>query len=145
MIFNGHVKPNGALIIHNRSMFDSAVGSMARENDVKVTIEVKKARVQRSLMQNAYYFGVVVTMVQERLRDLGHDITKEDTHDLLRGRLLFTELIDEKTGEVVKIPKSTKNLTKAEFMDYLEDIKRFGAEVLDIVIPDPGEQLKIQD
>ena len=118
---------------------------MARENDVKVTIEVKKARVQRSLMQNAYYFGVVVTMVQERLRDLGHDITKEDTHNLLRGRLLFTELIDEKTGEVVKIPKSTKNLTKAEFMDYLEDIKRFGAEVLDIVIPDPGEQLKIQD
>jgi len=117
---------------------------MARENDVKVTIEVKKAKVTRSLMQNAYYFGVCVSMVQERLRDLGHDITKEDTHNLLRGRFLFTELIDDKTGEVVKIPRSTKNLTKTEFMDYIEDIKRFGAEVLDIVIPDAGEQLKIE-
>jgi hypothetical protein len=144
MIFNGHIKPNGVLIIHNRTLFDNAVGSMARENDVKVTIEVKKAKVNRSLMQNAYYFGVCVSMVQERLRDLGHDITKEDTHNLLRGRFLFTELIDDKTGEVVKIPKSTKNLTKTEFMDYIEDIKRFGAEVLDIVIPDAGEQLKIE-
>lgn len=144
MIFNGHIKPNGVLIIHNRTLFDNAVGSMARENDVKVTIEVKKAKVNRSLMQNAYYFGVCVSMVQERLRDLGHDITKEDTHNLLRGRFLFTELIDDKTGEVVKIPRSTKNLTKTEFMDYIEDIKRFGAEVLDIVIPDAGEQLKIE-
>jgi hypothetical protein len=144
MIFNGHIKPNGVLIIHNRTLFDNAVGSMARENEVKVTIEVKKAKVTRSLMQNAYYFGVCVSMVQERLRDLGHDITKEDTHNLLRGRFLFTELIDDKTGEVVKIPKSTKNLTKTEFMDYIEDIKRFGAEVLDIVIPDAGEQLKIE-
>jgi hypothetical protein len=144
MIFNGHIKPNGVLIIHNRTLFDNAVGSMARENEVKVTIEVKKAKVTRSLMQNAYYFGVCVSMVQERLRDLGHDITKEDTHNLLRGRFLFTELIDDKTGEVVKIPRSTKNLTKTEFMDYIEDIKRFGAEVLDIVIPDAGEQLKIE-
>lgn len=116
---------------------------MTREKDVEVTVEIKKKRNHRSIFQNAYYFGVVVTMAEERLRELGHEVDKNTVHEFFKGKFLYSELVDE-SGEIHRIPKKTSELTKSEFMEYLEDCKRFCAEILDIYIPDPNEQLEIE-
>ena len=116
---------------------------MSREKDYDVTIEVKPMKRYRSNFQNAYYWGIVVAMISERLRELGHDVDRDLTHEFLKGRFLFTELLDPSTGEVMRIPKKTSELTTAEFMDYMEYVKQFAAETLDIYIPDPNEQLEI--
>jgi hypothetical protein len=142
MIFNATIKQDGKLRVHNRAEFDRHVSSLGRDDkEVKVTIEVKKMRKARSLMQNAYYWGVVVMMVNDRLIELGHEIDRQLTHEFLKNRFLYELFVDETTGELIRIPKSTTALTKTEFMSYLEDIKRFGAESLDIYIPDPNEQI----
>ena len=117
MIFNATIKQDGKLRVHNRAEFDRHVASLARDDkEVKVTIEVKKMRKSRSLMQNAYYWGVVVMMVNERLIELGHEIDRQLTHEFLKNRFLYELFVDETTGELIRIPKSTTALTKTEFM-----------------------------
>jgi hypothetical protein len=143
MKHNGVITPQGALRIYNRPLFDEEVRAMSREKDLAVTIEVKPKRRFRSDVQNAYYWGVVVMMIVERLRELGHDVDRDLTHEFLKGRFLYSELTDANTGEVMKIPRKTSELATGEFMDYLEHVKQFAAETLDLYIPDPNEQLEI--
>lgn len=138
-------KGTGVAIIHNRGEMNRFISSLSRDDrDIRVEFDVKKARSHRSLLQNAYYHGVVVNMVRERLSDLGHEVDHNATHEFLKGRFLYSELVDEKSGEIIKVPKSSTELTKSEFMDYLEEIKRFAAQSLDIFIPDPNTQLEIE-
>ena len=143
MKYNAVITPQGSLRIKNRHLFDEEVRSMSREKDYEVTVEVKPRKRYRSTIQNAYYWGIVVAMISERLRELGHDVDRDLTHEFLKGRFLFTELLDPSTGEMMRIPKKTSELTTSEFMDYLEYVKQFAAETLDIYVPDPNEQLEL--
>lgn len=143
MKYNAVVTPQGSLRIKNRHLFDEEVRSMSRDKDYEVTVEVKPRKRYRSTIQNAYYWGIVVAMISERLRELGHDVDRDLTHEFLKGRFLFTELLDPSTGEMMRIPKKTSELTTSEFMDYMEYVKQFAAETLDIYIPDPNEQLEL--
>jgi hypothetical protein len=143
MKHNGVITPQGALRIYDRPLFEEQVRAMSREKDLAVTIEVKLKKRVRSDVQNAYYWGVVVAMIVERLRELGHDVDRDLTHEFLKGRFLYSELTDPTTGEVMKIPKKTSELATEEFIVYIEQVKQFAAETLDIYIPDPNEQLEI--
>jgi hypothetical protein len=143
MKFNAIVNPDGTLRVKNRALFDEYLRSLSRDKEYEVEVEVRPKRRYRSVFHNAYYFGVCVQMICDRLREFGHDVDKEMTHEFLKSRFLFNELNDEKTGEVMKIPKKTRDLTTSEFMDYLEQVKQFAAETLDIYIPDPNEQLEL--
>jgi len=143
MKHNGVITPQGALRIYNRPLFEEEVRAMSREKDLAVTVEVKVKKYKRSNEFNNYYWGVVVAMIVERLRELGHDVDRDLTHEFLKGRFLYSELTDPSTGEVMRIPKKTSELATGEFMDYLEHVKQFAAETLDLYIPDPNEQLEI--
>lgn len=137
------ITPQGALRIYNRPLFDEEVRAMSRDKDLAVTIEVKLKKRFRSDVQNAYYWGVVVAMISERLKELGHEVDRDLTHEFLKGRFLYSELTDPTTGEVMRIPRKTSELATEEFIAYLEQVKQFAAETLDIYIPDPNEQLEI--
>jgi hypothetical protein len=137
------ITPQGALRIYNRPLFEEEVRAMSRDKDLAVTIEVKLKKRFRSDVQNAYYWGVVVAMISERLRELGHEVDRDLTHEFLKGRFLYSELTDPTTGEVMRIPRKTSELATEEFIAYLEQVKQFAAETLDIYIPDPNEQLEI--
>lgn len=98
---------------------------------------------KRSLSQNAYYWACVVPMIQQGLKDLGHDLALQETHDFMKARFNSREIVNPETGEVISVPKSTSDLNKTQFGEYIERIQRFAAEYLDIVIPNPNEQVKI--
>ncbi len=132
---------DGVLKIAKRLDFDNEVKQFEGH---QVIIKVERYKATRSIQQNRYYFGVVVGLIRERLRELGHDVSIDDTHQFLRGRFNGKELIDESSGEVIKVGQSTSHLNKSEFMEYMERIKRFASESLDLYIPDPNEQLEIQ-
>ena len=143
MKHNAVITPQGALRIYDRPLFEEQVRAMSRDKDLAVTIEVKVKKRVRSDVQNAYYWGVVIAMIVERLRELGHDVDRDLAHEFLKGRFLYSELTDPNSGEVMKIPRKTSELATGEFMDYLEHVKQFAAETLDLYIPDPNEQLEI--
>ena len=138
--YQGNVSEEGVLKIINRKSFDTDLMEFAGKG-VIITIERKKSK--RSDTQNKYYWSCVVPIVQQGLKDLGHKLSREDVHLFLRNRFLKEDLLSEE-GEVLgERIKSTTELGKGDFADFISDIQQFGAEILGIVIPNPNEQLEI--
>lgn len=100
---------------------------------------------KRSTQQNRYYFGIVVPMIQKGINDLGHDLSKEEIHDFLKAKFNYDGIANEETGEYMAFPLSTTRLNKEEFSNYIRKIQLFAADFLGVVIPDPGEQIKIYE
>lgn len=98
---------------------------------------------KRSNQQNRYYFGLVIPLVKKGIADLGTELTTEETHEFLKARFNYTELVNEDTAEVLQLPRSTAALSKVEFMEYIERIQVFASQFLNIVIPDPGQQMEM--
>lgn len=111
--------------------------------DGKYLVEIA-AHNRRSNPQNRYYFGLVIPMVQEGIKHLGTDLTKEECHEFLKARFNSEELINEDTGEMIQIPRSTTSMSKSNFADYIGKIQQFASEFLNVVIPDPGVQTAIE-
>ena len=110
--------------------------------DIQITVERKRKK--RSLMQNAYYWGVVVPIVQQGLIDAGYKVGKEQTHDFLKTTFHKCELVNENTGEVLPTVGSTSGMSTVVMMEYFADIGRWAAEFLNVEIPEPGEQMEIE-
>lgn len=130
----GTVK-NGKLAIINK---DRLHEDLRQFKDCDVDIIIKK-RGRRSLLQNAYYWGCVVKEVQLRFRELGHDVETDDVHEFLKQKF-HNEQIVTPQAEVITVPKSTTEMNKGEFVEYVERIRDWAADTLEIFIPDPGQQ-----
>lgn len=98
---------------------------------------------KRSTQQNRYYFGLVVPLIQKGINDLGHELTKEETHEFLKSKFNLIELVNKDTGDYELIPQSTTRLNKEDFAAYIEKIQRWAADFLQLVIPDPNTQMEI--
>jgi NinB protein len=133
----GTVGLDGALRLHKRSEFDRLIKDFKGSD---VTLTVTKRIKRRSDNQNAYYWGVVVADVRDRLIELGHKCTLDMAHEMLKARLNYEEWVNEKTGEVIKFPKSTADLSTEEFCEYIDKVIIFAREVLEISILLPNEQ-----
>ena len=105
----------------------------------KYILKADKAN-KRTSPQNRYYFGLVVPMMQKGFEDLGHELSKQETHEFLKSKFNSVTLVNHDTGETINVPKSTTKLSKSDFGEYIEKIQRFAAEFLNIVIPEAGER-----
>lgn len=123
----------GRLEIRNRKHFAAALKRM-RDGEVLVTVSRKRAT--RSTQANRYYWGVVVELLSEHT-----GYTPDEVHELLKSRFIPKKLavVDgngEVKGEFV-IGGTTTSMNKLEFGEFCESIRRWAAEELGVVIPDP--------
>jgi hypothetical protein len=102
----------------------------------RIEITIDKIKSTRSQQQNRYYWGGVVKILSV---ELGY--TSEEIHDLLKLKFLKRNIVIGVEEEV--IVKSTTELTKSEFMDYIASIQQWASE-LNIIIPDPNTQVDMQ-
>lgn len=104
---------------------------------------IKDART-RSLPQNAYYWGVIVPLVRQGLYDAGYDEVKTnmDAHEVIKHLHLRKRVVSKQTGDVIDIAGSTAGLSVIEFNTLIEDVCRWSAEFLGVVIPSPNQQMK---
>ena len=111
---------------------------------LNVEITFERSRKKRSNNQNAYYFGVVIPLIQEAIKEEWIEFwDKEKVHELLKSKFLFTERVDEESAEILKIPKSTTECTTVEMEEYLLQCRTFAQEWFSLTIPEPNEQLTI--
>ena len=136
--YNATIK-QGKLTVRNRKQFDLDLCTL-KDGEYVLTLERKRSK--RSGQQNRYYW-FSVSLIRERFKELGTECSLEDVHAFLRSKFLYNELINEKTGEVLQIPRSTTELNKSDFGEYVDRIKIFAAESMDLYIPDANEQLTI--
>lgn len=132
---------DGALKIIRRKEFDHAVRQFEGKQ-IEITIQVKRRK--RSIFQNNYYWGVIVPMVQVGLNDAGYKLGKEQTHDFIKSQFAIKEIVNEQTGEILKLIGSTAEMTTTEMNEYFSEVVQWAAEYLNVQIPEPGEQIEIE-
>lgn len=113
-----------------------------RDCDVEIVIEKKHAT--RSVLQNAYYWGAVLGGIAEATGQPSLDL-----HEFFK--LTFNVrpiVITDRNGVIVaeeRIGGSTRLLNRITFGEYLESIRVFAAERLDVVIPEPDPNYRQPD
>jgi len=127
-IFSGRVE-NGRLVIENLDKFREYLTTL--QDRVQIIVRKPKKK-QRSNEQNRYLRGVCYKLLSEWSGD-----TTEEWHEICKQ--MFVEptkkIID---GNTYEIRKSSTALNTKEFTDYIEKIRRFGAEH-GVIIPDPDQ------
>lgn len=133
----GHIE-DGRLIIHNRKRLNEDLRTF---KDCDVTITIKK-RGKRSLPQNSYYWGVIVKEIQLRFRELGNDVNCETVHEFLKQKFNPEKVVTSQ-AEIIEIGGTTTEMNKDQFSEYCEKIKEWASGILEIYIPDPGQQTEM--
>ena len=96
-----------------------------------VMVTAEKLRKHRTDDQNRYYRGVVLKTIADHSGYSGQE-ELEALHYEMRRRFLPNR------GRL-NIPVSTTALDTVEMTEYIENIRRWAAEELQLYIPDPNE------
>ena len=124
-----------------------ALQSAAIGGDEILVVRIEPEEKKRTQRQNKYLWGVVYKYLVDN--DPGY-FGNEETERLLKGRgIAMNEIVHEfckaqflpplelAIGGGMKIKKSTAKLNRQEFNDYVENIRRWAANELQVFIPDP--------
>jgi len=107
--------------------------------DGPATLSIERVQATRSAQANAYYWGVVVAILADYT-----GYTPDEIHDSLKLRFLSKEVAFARgNGEVVAefvIGGSTTALYSFEFYSYVEEIRQWAFEALDVSIPPPDPE-----
>lgn len=92
----------------------------------------------RTLSMNAYWWGVLVPMVQKGLYDIGYNEVKtdDDAHFVLKGLFLkgMPNIVKPSSKKL-----STATLTTKQFSRVIDEVILWAVNFLYIQIPYPGE------
>lgn len=120
---------DGKLAFKNEVAVNSFLWKFKAEDELDVIIS-RRTR-QRSLPQNAYYWGVVLPVIAH---ETGH--TCEELHEIYK-RMFLTRKILKYKGKEYHTPGSTTDCNTMEFGEYMMKICAEAAS-LGINIPDPN-------
>ena len=129
--FKGIVK-DGALTFHNPERFFDYLKVISGP----VEVWVSKWYSARSKHQNNFYWKCVVGLIAAETGN-----TSDEIHELMKSIFLKRIVyILTKSGVQEKASvRSTTELTTKEFEEYLESIRRWSAQELGVIIPEPNE------
>lgn len=125
-VFLGEAK-DGKLSLgsdHNAARFRDWL----RGNDGKKLRIMEEDKPKRSLSQNRYYRAYLEIIDKET----GNNA--DELHELFKRKFIPARHISP-LGEEIRIPGSTRDLSKSEFSDYLDKI----AALTEVPLPDPKE------
>lgn len=137
---NGHINEKGEVVIQNRRLLREWASRFKGKN---IKIRIERAGSRRSHPQNNFYWGVIVEEIRLALLGLGHQMTKEETHEFLKMKFNTVQIANEH-GEALEVPGTTTTMTKAEFGEYIERIAQWCVEYLGLVLPQPGVKLELE-
>lgn len=133
-ILNGKFKRNINTVLDIVKQFEG--------KEVLLTFELPKKK--RSNNQNSYYWAVIIPITIQAIKnDWGEIWSKEKAHEFYKLHFNYVEKVNEQTGEVVKIQKSTTENTTTQMEEYHEQIRQFLKEWFNIDCPLPNDDLKL--
>lgn len=104
-------------------------------------VTVRRHKSVRTSEQNRYLWGVVYPCMLEGLQDAGWELTDvEEVHEYMKSVFLGRKVLNRSTGEVLSLGESTRDLSRAEFVAYVEKLREFSSEYLHVCIPSSDEE-----
>ena len=130
-IESGKFKRNNRLIKHAIQEFEGK----------EIEIIFKRKYKQRSVPQNSFYWGIILEFFQGLFLEAWGEIkSKEEIHEILKFTCNYEEKINPATGEIIRIAKSTTELTTSAWMDYELQLNQFALDYFNAVLPKPDQQ-----
>ncbi len=129
------------ILKRNRTLLKQAIESFEGKT---IVITIEKAKKTRSNQQNRFYWGVVIPIIQQGLKDAtGEFRGSESIH---YGILLplfapTNEIVNTDTGQVLTEKISSSEMTTSQFMDFVAYVQQWAAEFLGVDIPNPNEEI----
>ena len=120
-------KITGGILEYNE---DNLKEWLSKQKDGEYVLGIKKYFKQRSLNENNYYWG---TVIAEIANYTGY--SPQEAHDALKSK--FLPHITDEFG--LTHITSTPALSTKYFEIYMEDIRRWAAEDLGVIVPLPNE------
>jgi hypothetical protein len=143
----GELDPDGILKIFHRTEFMKSLKVLfgdSKAKSLRVELVVRKLYKKRSNEQNRYYWGVIVNDFVTGFTEItGQEITPQEAHELLKTNCNGIELNNQITGEILKVGKSTTQLSTVEMEEYFDRCRIFNLEYFGITTLLPGEQAEI--
>ena len=108
----------------------------------EVVITIDKVKKQRSIQQNRYYWSVLVVLTKNAVLDTWGEVWSVDkTHEYLKENFCYYEKVNENTGQVIKVPKSTTENTTIEMEVFHLEIRKHLLEWFNVDAPEPNEEI----
>ena len=134
--------------IHNgkfKRNLNTVLDIVKQFNGMDVLLTFEKPKKKRSNDQNNFYWGVLIPISKNAIKESWGEVwSKEQTHNFFKTRFNYTEKVNETTGEVVKIPKSTTENTTTQQEEYHLQIREFLQEWFNVTAPLPNEHLNLE-
>jgi len=134
-ILNGLFKRNRTTVLNAIKSFEGK----------EVVITIDRLKKKRSNNQNSYYWGVLIPLTKKAILDTWGEVWSVDkTHSYLKENFCFYEKVNESTGQVIKVPKSTTENTTTEMEFYHLEIRKHLLEWFNVDAPEPNENLTLK-
>jgi len=123
-----------------------ALQSAVIGGDEIMVVRIEPEEKKRSAQQNKYLWGVVYKTIVDNdpgyfvndavdaLRKTARLSTAEVVHEFCKARFLPSA---DLPGLQITVAPSTAKLPRKEFQDYVEAIRRWAADELQVFVPDP--------
>jgi len=125
-----HIKYDRELM---QSYLNEILGS---DHSIDIEISIQRVDGRRTNPQLAYFFGIVLPIIKDRIEDLeGSSFTKEEIIMILKDKFFYEEIFFE--GEYKKVHMSLSKAKKSEVKEFINQCVEFATDILDVKIPEP--------
>jgi predicted ATPase len=132
---------DGELKIYRRKEFLRSLAMLAG----RVEVIIRRVYRKRSTPQNAYYWGVIVSIARECISEAWQDqIEHDQAHEILKQQCNAQEVASPVSVEVITVSGSTQQLTTVEAAEYYERCRRWIMDFFGVDVPLPNEQTKME-
>lgn len=108
--------------------------------DGSYMLSITKQRNGRTLNQNEWLWGCVYPILLDGLLEAGWEFTSvEQVHEFFKKLLAQDRVVNYSTGEIVEIPKSTATMDTQQFSTYVDKLREYAEEFLNVTIPTPDK------
>lgn len=103
-------------------------------------INITKQRKGRTINQNDWLWGCVYPILLDGLLDAGWEFTSvEQVHEFFKKQMTQDKVVNYTTGEIVEIPMSTAIMDTHQFSMYIDALRAYAEDFLNVTIPEPDK------
>lgn len=108
-------------------------------------LTITKQRRGRTLNQNDWLWGCVYPILLDGLLDAGWVFTSvEQVHEFFKKQMAQDKVVNYSTGEIVEIPRSTATMDTQQFSMYVDALRAYAEEFLNVTIPEPNKNWRAE-
>ena len=106
---------------------------------------VEKYRRSKSNPQLRWLYGQVYPIVLKGLNDAGWEFTTiAEVDEYCKSMFANREVLNRHTGEIMTVPGLKRDMTTTELSTYVDAIRDWASEYLNINIPEPMQQMTME-